>query len=257
MQLIDSHCHIFLQEFDADRNIVVKRAQETGVETLILPNIDSTTISLLKDSCDAFPDACKALLGIHPTSVNDDYKKELKIVEKELERNPNKYIGIGEIGLDLYWDKTYYKEQIDAFLYQLQLAKSMNVPVAIHIRNAFDETFEVLRQSGISSFKGVIHCFSGNSDQAKQAIDFGFTLGIGGIVTFKKSGIDGILSNIDLQHIILETDSPYLAPTPFRGKRNEPSYLKNIAQKVADIKNVSIDDVAKITTNNCKTLFQL
>lgn len=257
MQLIDSHCHIFLQEFDADRITIIRRAQETGVGTLILPNIDSTTIPLLKDSCNVFPDVCKALLGLHPTSVNVDYKKELKLVEKELERNPNKYIGIGEIGLDLYWDKTYYKEQIDAFLYQLKLAKSLNIPVAIHIRNAFDETFEALRQSGISSFKGVLHCFSGNSDQAKQAIDFGFTLGIGGVVTFKNSGIDSVLSNINLQHIILETDSPYLAPAPYRGKRNEPSYLKNIAQKVADIKDVSIDDVAMITTNNCKTLFQL
>jgi TatD DNase family protein len=255
MELIDSHCHIYLEEFDSDIHETIKRAQESGVSQLILPNVDSSTLIRLKAACASFPEICKALIGLHPTSVNADYKNELAIVENELTQNASKYSGIGEIGIDLYWDKTFYKEQVAAFVSQMKLAKSLNLPTAIHIRNAFDETFEALDKIGETSFKGVFHCFSGNIDQAKRAIDLGFKLGIGGTVTFKNSGIDAVVSEIDLQHIILETDSPYLAPTPFRGKRNEPFYLVTIAQKIADIKGMNVEDVARITTHNCKLLF--
>jgi len=257
MEFIDSHCHVYLEEFDSDRTDVIKKAQDLGVNKLILPNVDSITLPRLNETCAAFPNVCKALIGLHPTSVNLDYKKELAVVENELAFNGSKYIGIGEIGIDLYWDKTYYKEQVDAFITQLNIADSLNLPVAIHVRNSFDETFEALTKSGIKTFKGVFHCFSGNIEQAKRAIDLGFKLGIGGTVTFKNSGIDFVVSEIDLQHIILETDSPYLAPTPFRGKRNEPSYLVNVAQKIADSKGLNIEEVAKATTNNCRILLGL
>jgi len=257
MELIDSHCHIFLEEFDTDRAETILKARNLGIKTLILPNINSATLPSLKDTCEAFPDTCKALIGLHPTSVNDDYKRELATIENELELHSNLYIGIGEIGIDLYWDKSFYKEQVETFIHQLNLAKSYNLPVAIHIRNSFDETFEALSKSGYKSFEGVFHCFSGSIDQAKQAIDLGFKLGIGGTVTFKNSGIDSVVSAIDIQNIILETDSPYLAPTPFRGKRNEPSYLINIAQKIADIKGINIEEVVEFTTRNSRNIFRI
>ena len=255
MELIDSHCHIFLEEFDTDRAEVIQRAYDSGIQTLILPNVNCSTLPRLNESCKAYPTICKALIGLHPTSVKEDYIKELKLIEDELDRNPKDYIGIGEIGIDLYWDKTFYKDQVAAFLYQLELAKTHNLPVAIHIRNSFDETFDALFKSRITNLRAVLHCFSGTIAQAHQAIDLGFKIGIGGSVTFKNSGTDAVVSAIDLEHIILETDSPYLAPTPFRGKRNEPYYLANIAQKIAEIKNIPIEEVARITTNNCKALF--
>jgi TatD DNase family protein len=257
MELIDSHCHIFLEEFDTDRADTILKAVNLGIKTLILPNINCATLQRLKDSCETFPDTCKALIGLHPTSVNEDYKRELAIIENELKLHTNLYVGIGEIGIDLYWDKSFYKEQVETFIHQLNLAKSYNLPVAIHIRHSFDETFEALSKSGYKSFEGVFHCFSGSIDQAKQAIDLGFKLGIGGTVTFKNSGIDSVVSVIDLHNIILETDSPYLAPTPYRGKRNEPSFLINIAQKIADIKGINIEEIATSTTNTCRTLFRI
>ena len=255
MQFIDSHCHIYLEEFDNDRSQAMQRAVDAGVTKLILPNVDSTTIPRLLQSCDEFPSICKALIGLHPTSVKANFKEELAIVERELFNNKQKYVGIGEIGIDLYWDKTFYKEQVDVFITQLKLADSLQLPVAIHIRNSFDATFEALEQSDIKTFRGVFHCFSGNVEQALRAIELGFMLGIGGVATFKNSGLDEVIAAINLNHIILETDSPYLAPTPYRGKRNEPAYLSLIAQKVAEIKSVSIETVAEITTDNCLKLF--
>lgn len=257
MNIIDSHCHIFLEEFDEDRAEAIQRAKDVGVSTLILPNVDSTTLSRLKESCALYPSTCKALIGLHPTSVNAEYKNELAIIEQELTLNANEYIGIGEIGIDLYWDKSFYTQQVNAFLIQLKIAKSMNFPVVIHIRNSFDETFEALEKHGESNYKGVFHCFSGNLEQAKRAIDLGFKLGIGGVVTFKNGGLDKVVSEIDMKDIILETDSPYLAPTPLRGKRNEPSFIIKVAQKIAEIKSLDIEEVARITTENCKSLFSI
>lgn len=257
MQFIDSHCHIFLDEFDSDRTDVIARAKAAGVEILVLPNVDSSTLQQLKDTASQFPTLCKPLIGVHPTSIRKDFEKELSIVELELKVNPNYYYGIGEIGIDLYWDKSFYNQQVEAFIFQLKLAHQLHLPVAIHIRNSFDETFAALEQSGITNFKGVFHCFSGTIDQAQKAIELGFMIGIGGTVTFKNAGIDTVVSQLDIKDIILETDSPYLAPTPYRGKRNEPVYLIEVAKKIAEIKNIDLIEVAKITTANCKQLFRL
>ena len=257
MHLIDSHSHIFLDEFEQDRTETIARAKEAGVEMLILPNIDSSSLQQLKDTCRLFPDYCKPLIGVHPTSVRDNFSIELEMVETELKNNKDYYIGIGEIGIDLYWDKTFYKQQIEAFIFQLNLANRYSLPVVIHIRNSFDETFSALAQSGLSGFKGVFHCFSGTIEQAYKAIELGFKLGIGGTVTFKNAGIDKVVSQIGIEHIILETDSPYLAPVPHRGKRNEPSFLKEITTKIAEVKNMSVEEVGLLTSNNCTSLFNL
>lgn len=255
MQLIDTHSHLFLPEFDSDRDQVILNAQQNGVEKVLLPNVDGSTINDLLKLVEKYPDYCYPMIGLHPTSVKEDYKEELKKTENWLEKR--NFIAIGEIGIDLYWDKTFKTQQEEAFRYQIELAKKYDLPVVIHARDSFDEIFTIMDEIIDDKLKGVFHAFTGDEIQAKRIIEWGFKIGIGGIVTFKNSGLDKVVHNIDINHIVLETDSPYLAPVPHRGKRNESAYLPNIAQKIAEIKNISIKEVAEITTYNAKQLFKL
>lgn len=255
MNLIDTHTHLFSKQFDPDRTEVVNRAIEKGVDKLFLPNIDSSTILPMMDLCQQFPDHCYPMMGLHPCDVKEDYQNELTIIRSYLEKG--KFIAIGEIGIDLHWDKYTLAYQQDAFKTQLKWAKEFHLPVAIHVRESFDEVFEIIEQEASPELKGVFHCFTGNLEQANKAIELGFLLGIGGVVTFKKSHLPQLLPNIELNKIILETDSPYLAPSPNRGKRNESSNLIFIAQKMAQIFEVEPSEIAKITTQNALNLFRI
>ena len=231
MEYIDTHCHLFLPEFDADRDEVIQRGLISNVKKFVLPNVDTSTIDDLISLAEAYPAHCYPLAGLHPSSVEEDYESEILEIKTRLENG--KFFGIGEIGLDFYWDRTFAAEQIRAFKIQLQWAQSMKLPAIIHVRESFEETCEAIEEVSNSDLTGIFHCFTGSLDQAKRAIDLGFSLGIGGILTFKNSGLDKVLKEIPLEHLILETDSPYLAPMPKRGKRNEPAYLPYIANKLA------------------------
>lgn len=253
MQFIDTHTHLFLPEFKKDRTEVLNRVRKNNISKLFLPNVDTETISDLKDLSNKYPDLCFPLMGLHPGSVKDDYEKQLSVIEKELREN--KYYGIGEIGIDLYWDKKYKKEQIKVFETQIEWAKEMKFPIVIHLRNAFDEVIEIVKKLHAGKLTGIFHCFTGSEKQAKEIIETGFFLGIGGIVTFKNSGLDKTLKNVPIEKIVLETDSPYLAPTPYRGKRNESSYIIKIAEKIAEIYKINLEEVAKITSRNAEEVF--
>ena len=255
MRLIDTHTHLFLPEFDTDRDQVISNAVENGVEKIFLPNVDQSTISGLEKMVKKYPDFCFPLMGLHPTSVNENFMDEIKEVENFIQNN--KVYGIGEIGIDLYWDKTYKNEQEEAFRYQIDLAKRNNLPIVIHARDSFDEIFNVMNDVMDENLSGIFHAFTGNKKQAKQIVEWGFCVGIGGIVTFKNSGLDKIVNTIDINHIVLETDSPYLAPVPKRGKRNESAYIKFIAEKIAEIKDIPVVDVAEITTRNAEKVFKV
>ena len=255
MQLIDTHTHLFLPEFDFDRDQVIINAQENGVEKVLLPNVDKSTTEHLLNLVAKYPDFCFPVMGLHPTSVNENYKEELKNVESWLDKRI--FFAIGEIGIDLYWDKLFKTQQEEAFRYQIDLAKKYNLPIVIHARDSFDEIFRIMDEVMHEKLNGVFHAFTGNTTQATRIIEWGFKIGIGGIVTFKNSGLDKVVNNIDINHIVLETDSPYLAPVPKRGKRNESAYIVYIAQKIAEIKNISLKEVAQITTDNAKQLFKL
>jgi len=255
MKFIDTHTHLYLEEFDADRAETVANAIEQGVETLLLPNIDSGSIKPMLEMYRSFPTICKPMIGLHPTSVGENYKQELEIIEKNILLE--KYVAIGEIGIDLYWDKTFLKEQIDAFSQQLMWAKKHNLPVVIHSRNSHKESVETIREIGLDNLRGVFHCFGGDANDALEVVKMGFLVGIGGVVTFKNGGLGSVVEAIGVENILLETDSPYLAPVPYRGKRNQSSYIPIIAKKIADICNVSIEKVAEITTKNAIKLFDL
>lgn len=255
MQFIDTHTHLFLPEFDQDRDQVIKNAIDHNVQKMLLPNVDSTTINPLMELIQKYPLNCFPMMGVHPTSVRADYEKELDIVESWLEKE--KFIAIGEIGMDLYWDKTFQKQQEEVFRRQLNLAKKYNLPVVIHARESFDEIFKIIDEEVDDRLTGVFHAFTGTVEQANQIIEWGFMMGIGGIVTFKNAGLDKVVRNIDINHIVLETDAPYLAPVPKRGKRNQSAYIRHIAEKIALIKEISIEKVANITTDNAKQLFRL
>jgi TatD DNase family protein len=222
---------------------------------MLLPNISSETIEAMHQLCQDFPEHCYPMMGLHPCDVKDDYLKELEIVKAHLDKG--KYVAVGEIGIDLYWDKSTLDIQKKAFRQQLIWAKEYDLPVAIHIRESFDEVFEVIEEVNDEKLRGVFHCFTGTKEQGLRAIDMGFMLGIGGVVTFKNSGLDQTLSGLPLAQLILETDSPYLAPTPHRGQRNESAFIPLMAQKLADIYEMDIEEVARITTQNAKTLFKL
>tara|TARA_Y100000385_G_scaffold83731_1_gene85852 strand:+ start:10837 stop:11604 length:768 start_codon:yes stop_codon:yes gene_type:complete len=255
MKLIDTHTHLFSSQFDEDRNAVVQKAIDNGVSKMLLPNISSETIEAMHQLCQDFPEHCYPMMGLHPCDVKDDYLKELEIVKAHLDKG--KYVAVGEIGIDLYWDKSTLDIQKKAFRQQLIWAKEYDLPVAIHIRESFDEVFEVIEEVNDEKLRGVFHCFTGTKEQGQRAIDMGFMLGIGGVVTFKNSGLDQTLSGLPLAQLILETDSPYLAPTPHRGQRNESAFIALMAQKLADIYEMDIEEVARITTQNAKTLFKL
>jgi len=251
--LIDTHSHIYSTDFINDLDEVIQRAYSNDVRKIILPNIDSSSVKNLLNLVDTYPHICIPLMGLHPTSVNQDYKEELQVVEYWLEKR--KFFGIGEIGIDLYWEKSFLEEQIHAFRFQLELARKYKLPVVVHVRDSFDQVYQILKEVNDPNLTGVFHSFTGTIEQADLIINLGFKIGVGGIVTFKKSGLDQVIRQIDPSHLILETDSPYLTPAPFRGKRNESSYLLYIAQKIADLHHMTVGDIAKITTENARKLF--
>jgi len=254
MILTDTHTHLYSKEFDPDRTALIEKAIDSGITRLFMPNVDTESIGGMYQVEKQFPDHCFAMMGLHPCSVNATYQHELQVVEHWLHKR--KFIAIGEIGIDLYWDKTFFQQQQDAFRRQIQLAKKYNLPYVIHSRNSFDEVMEIVTEFKNDPMKAIFHCFSGNVQQAEQVIAAGnFKLGIGGVVTFKNSGLDKVVEAIDLKHIVLETDAPYLAPMPHRGKRNEPDYLLVIAKKIAEIKNMSVEEVAAVTTQNSIEVF--
>jgi TatD DNase family protein len=254
--LIDTHAHLYANEFDNDRAVVIENALKNGVKKMLLPNIDLESIEGLHQLAETYPQICYPMMGLHPTSVNNNFKSVL--TEMKTFIDSKNYIAIGEIGMDLYWDKTYINEQAEALKIQIEWAKEKKLPVVIHVREAFDEIFEVIDPLNDDNLFGVFHCFTGTLEQAKKILNYGgFKLGVGGVLTFKNSGLDQVIKGIGLEHLVLETDAPYLAPTPHRGKRNESAYVTIIADKLADVKGVSGAEINKITTQNAKTVFNL
>lgn len=253
--LTDTHSHIYSGEFNGEIDDVMNRAWEAGVNKILLPNIDSSSIKMMLDLTDKYPETCFPMIGIHPTSVKEDFKEELELVEFWLAKRT--FYGIGEIGIDLYWDKTFREEQEYVFCHQLRLAHQYQLPVSIHIRESFEVVMENLKKENLSGIKGVFHCFSGNTLQAREVIEMGFKIGIGGTVTFKNSGVEKIVEDIEIENIVIETDSPYLAPVPFRGKRNESSHIVLIARRIAQIKGISEEEVARITSENAASVFPI
>mgnify|MGYP003664049191 FL=1 len=253
---IDTHTHLYSESFDEDRDIMIARAQELDITDFVLPAIDSTYTAKMWDLKERYPESMHVMVGLHPTHVKpESLADELRHIESELDLR--KHIAIGEIGVDLYWDKSTKEIQKEAFAQQIQWAKQYDLPIVIHCRDAFNEVFEVLEKEKNDRLRGVFHCFTGTKEDALRAIDFNLMLGIGGVVTFKNGKIDTFLNEIDIKHIVLETDAPYLAPTPYRGKRNESSYLVEVADKLSKIYNISIAEVGEITTNNAKKIFNL
>ncbi|MEO8085934.1 MAG: TatD family hydrolase [Bacteroidota bacterium] len=253
MQLTDTHTHLYADEFSSDRDLLISEAITKRVQRFFLPNIDSTSVDALTQLSDKYPENCFPMMGLHPCSVKENWQEEMNLVEKLL--SEKKYVAVGEIGMDLFWDKTFVKEQEGVFRRQIELANHYKLPVSIHSRESFEEIYNILLDRKKELPCGVFHCFTGNLDQAKRAIDLGFYLGIGGVVTFKNSGLDKVIAEIPLQHLVLETDAPFLAPVPFRGKRNLPEYIIKVAEKIAEIKNVPLEDVANATTENSKIIF--
>ncbi len=252
---IDTHSHIYLEQFAADHDAMLRRAAHAGIKAVIMPAIDASTHQAMLEAAEKTTVKCISMMGLHPCSVNDKLADELRIVEQHLQQGT--FAAIGETGLDFYWDLTYKNAQYKAFEQQIEWAITYNLPVVIHSRESIDECIEVVRQYRGRGLTGVFHCFGGSLQQANAIIDNGFYLGIGGIVTFKKSGLDEVLKHVPPGYIVLETDAPYLAPAPYRGKRNEPAYIPYIAQKIAEIKNIAIEEVAAITTKNAEKLFRM
>ena len=252
-QIIDTHCHLYLPEFEQDIREVIQRAENVGVTRFYLPAIDSETTAAMLELEQAFPGKCLAMMGLHPCSVKENYTVELKQVEEWLAKRP--FAAVGEIGLDYYWDKTFAAEQVKAFHRQTEWALLYNIPIVIHSRESLPDCIDIVKEHQKGNLKGIFHCFSGTAENAKAIIDLGFYLGIGGVLTYKKAGLAEIIKDISLDNIVLETDAPYLTPVPFRGKRNESSYLKFIVEKVAEIKDVPVEEVARATTANAQKVF--
>ena len=256
MKIIDTHTHIYLEEFDADRMQVIQTAKQSGIMAMLLPNVDVTTLTPLFQLCDLYPDFAFPMMGLHPTSIDGKYATQLNHIEKMLPCRT--YYGIGEIGIDLYWDQQYVKEQKEAFEEQLRWSIQMQLPVSIHTRNAFDEVFESIHKVGKELLRGVFHCFSGTADDLEEVKRLtNFYIGINGSITYKNASLAEILRQAPLDKLLLETDSPYLAPVPYRGKRNEPAYLWQTAQKIASIVEISLEEVANQTTKNALKLFNI
>ncbi len=253
MIFTDTHCHLYSEEFTADIDTVVQHAENEGVQKFYLPAIDSTVTEAMLALENCFPGKCIAMMGLHPCYVKENYKLELEAVNNWLKQR--KFAAVGEIGLDYYWDKTFVKEQEEAFRMQIEWAIQYKLPIVIHTRNAMQETINIVKEYVPKGVRGIFHCFSGSYESAKEIIKAGFYLGIGGVVTYKKAGLAEVLEQIDLQYLVLETDAPYLTPVPFRGKRNESSYLKYIAARLAEIKNVPVEEVAAVTTANAQKIF--
>ena len=255
MKIIDTHTHLYLKQFNEDIDLVIKRSKDVGVNKFIFPAIDSSYLDSMHILKNKYPDNIYLMSGLHPTDVREDFNDELEFVVNSLKTHD--YVAIGEIGIDLYWDNSLLKLQQLAFEFQIRLAIKHDIPIVIHCREAFDEIFEILDKENCDKLRGVFHCFTGTLEQAKRAIDLGFVLGIGGVVTFKNGGIDKFLNLIDLKHIVLETDSPYLAPVKFRGKRNESSYIIHVIEKLSQIYDVSNEEIADVTTKNAEKVFAL
>jgi TatD DNase family protein len=253
MRLIDSHTHLYLKEFEKDFDEVLQRARNAGVAKFFLPGIDSEVIEDMLRLEETYPGECFAMMGLHPGSVKENYLVELQIVEKYLAQR--KWVAVGEIGLDFYWDTTYKQQQFQAFNAQMELALQSNTPIVIHTRNAMAETIETVKPFAAKGLTGIFHCFGDTAEIARQIIDLGFYLGIGGVLTYKNANLTETLKDIPIERIVLETDAPYLSPVPYRGKRNESSYVAIIAQKLADVKNITLQEVAAITSANAEKIF--
>ena len=253
MYLIDTHTHIYDHQFSLDRNEAVQRALDAGVDMMLLPNVDASTIAPMLELHEQFPDCTRMMMGLQPEEVKEDYKEVLSQMEKELERGI--YVGVGEVGLDFYWDATYEKQQLDAFETQLDWAKQLHLPLSIHCRNAFDKIVQIFEKKQDGGLHGIMHCFTGTEDEAKAYLELGFHLGLGGVTTYKNCGVKDYMSNLPLERIVLETDAPYLAPVPCRGKRNEPAFLVHTAQRLAEILQMRVEELAAVTTKNVQLLF--
>jgi TatD DNase family protein len=254
--MIDTHAHLYSEEFDADRDAALRRAVENGVAQLIIPSTDMSDFDAMMKLCNDYPNICFPAVGLHPTSVKDDYERELAFVEKQLDSN--RFVAVGEIGIDCYWSVDYIVQQRDAFERQLKLAEQRNLPVIIHARDSFAEIFSILDRIHNPNIKGVFHGFSGTRDDYLKIKEYGaFKIGVGGVITFKNSKLSQVLELVPVTDILLETDAPYLTPHPYRGKRNESSYIPIIAQKIAELKNISVEEVDKITSANAKTMFDI
>ena len=251
--MIDTHCHLYLDDFDADRPAIIERANTESVGRFYLPAIDSSIITRMLKMEQDYPGQCFAMMGLHPCSVKENFEEELQIAEQWLARR--KFAAVGETGLDFYWDKTFTAQQYTAFRTQVGWAKKYNIPVVIHSRQSTPECIDVIKEMHDTSLTGIFHCFGGSLEEARQITELGFYLGIGGVLTYKNSGLAGVIEKLPLDNIVVETDAPYLTPVPFRGKRNESAYLKYVVQKIAELKNISIEEVAEITTANANKLF--
>ncbi|HEY0677632.1 MAG TPA: TatD family hydrolase [Chitinophagaceae bacterium] len=253
MELIDTHCHLYVTEFEADRESVLERATREGVTKIFLPAIDSTELGHLLAVEEQYPGRCIAMMGLHPCSVKENYEEELLLVNEWLRKR--KFAAVGEIGLDFYWDLSFTNQQYDAFRRQIDWALELDLPVVIHSRNSLDECIGVIKEKQNGKLKGIFHCFGGTIEQARQIIDLGFYMGIGGVITYKNAGLGPVLQDVPLESLVLETDAPYLSPVPFRGKRNESSYLKYVVERLAEVKGMSTDEVASVTTANAQKIF--
>lgn len=254
MNFIDTHAHIYSNKFDNDRDEVIEAVRKVGLERIYMPNIDVESIDAMLACEQRYPDFCIPMMGLHPCDVKEDFQDQLATMYDWLKKRP--FAAVGEIGLDLYWDKSFFEQQKEALVVQIEWAKEFNLPIVLHCRESMDETIEIVRSCHESGLKGVFHCFTGNLDQANQIKELGFLLGIGGVATFKNGGMDQVIPHISLEHLILETDAPYLAPVPFRGKRNSPEYLPFIAEKIGDFLGVSVEEVAIKTKKNALNLFK-
>ena len=255
MILTDTHTHLYAEQFDPDRDAVIQRAMDLGVSRFFLPAIDSAYYERMLALRKAYPDAVQLMAGLHPTHVKENYREELEVVRKMLDTG--EFIAVGEIGIDLYWDRTFLREQQLAFRTQIGWARERALPIVIHARDSFDEIFEIMEEEKGPGLTGIFHCFTGTREQAERIIGYGFMLGIGGVVTFKNGGIDKFLEDIDLRHLVLETDSPYLAPVPYRGKRNESAYLGYILERLSQIYGQPREHIARVTTENANRIFNI
>lgn len=253
MRFIDTHAHLYSSPLNENREAIIQNAINNGIDTIIMPAIDSATLESMLELEAAYPKNCIAMMGLHPCSVKDNVQQELDIVEAQLKKR--KFIAIGEIGLDYYWDKTFIQQQIEAFTIQMQWALEKQLPIVIHTRNAMGETIEAVKPFAKKGLRGIFHCFSGSQESAQQIISMGFHLGLGGVLTYKNAAVAEAIKEIPMSHLVLETDAPYLSPVPYRGKTNEPAFMIEVAKKLAEIKNIPLQEVAAITTNNTKAVF--
>ncbi|MEP0710604.1 TatD family hydrolase [Algoriphagus sp.] len=254
MNYIETHAHIYSSKFDSDRDQIVQDIRDAGIERVYMPNVDVETIPAMLACEEKYPGLCIPMMGLHPCDVKEDFRKQLEVMEDWLKKR--QFAAVGEIGLDLYWDKTFFEQQKEALRIQIGWAKEMNLPIVLHCRDSIDETIAIVKEELNGSLKGIFHCFNGTLDQAKQIIDMGFLLGIGGVATFKNGGLDQVIPEISIQHLVLETDAPYLAPVPHRGKRNSPAFLPIIAEKIGDYLQLSKEEVALRTKENALNLFR-